>query len=90
VDSAKTDGRWEAAYLGQAKIEAPEDLSKALAAEPKAQAMFEILTSQNRYAILYRLSSAKHPQTRTRQLERFVSMLARGETIHPQRRKLSD
>ncbi len=90
VESAKLDGRWKAAYAGQSTIEVPEDLARALAAEPKAQAMFEILTSQNRYAILYRLNTAKQPQTRTRQLERFVAMLARGETIYPQRRKLTE
>jgi uncharacterized protein YdeI (YjbR/CyaY-like superfamily) len=49
--------------------------------------MFEILSSQNRYAILYRTTSAKRADTRARRIEQFVAMLARGETIHPQRRK---
>ena len=53
VELAKADGRWQAAYAGQAGIQVPPDLAAALAAEPKAQAMFELLTSQNRYAILY-------------------------------------
>jgi uncharacterized protein YdeI (YjbR/CyaY-like superfamily) len=88
VERAKADGRWDAAYSGSASIEVPIDLAAALRAEPAAQAMFEILTSQNRYAILYRTSSAKQPETRARRIEQFVSMLARGETIYPQKRRL--
>jgi len=88
VASARADGRWDAAYAGQASIEVPPDLATALIGAPAAQAMFEILTSQNRYAVLYRIASARRPETRTRRIEQFVSMLARGETIYPQRRKL--
>ena len=65
----------------------PADLAAALGAEPRAQAMFEVLTSQNRYAILYRTSSARQPETRARRIEQFVAMLARGETIYPQKRR---
>jgi uncharacterized protein YdeI (YjbR/CyaY-like superfamily) len=90
VERARADGRWESAYPGQRTIEVPVDLAAALAAEPRAQAMFEILTSQNRYAVLYRLQSAKRRETRLRRIEQFVAMLARGETIHPQERTLSD
>jgi uncharacterized protein YdeI (YjbR/CyaY-like superfamily) len=85
VARAQADGRWEAAYAGSATIEIPEDLSAALAADPRAQAMFDVLTSQNRYAILYRTSTAKQAATRTRRIEQFVAMLARGETVYPQR-----
>jgi uncharacterized protein YdeI (YjbR/CyaY-like superfamily) len=88
VERAKADGRWDAAYSGSASIEMPIDLAAALRAEPAAQAMFEVLTSQNRYAILYRTASAKQPETRARRIEQFVSMLARGETIYPQKRRL--
>jgi uncharacterized protein YdeI (YjbR/CyaY-like superfamily) len=87
VDQARSDGRWEAAYAGPATIEVPEDLATALAAEPKAAAMFALLTSQNRYAILYRLATAKRSDTRARRLTQFVEMLARGETIYPQERR---
>ena len=88
VDAAKADGRWEAAYAGPGSIEVPDDLAAALAAEPRALAMFDLLTSQNRYAVLLRLSQAKRPETRARRLERFVAMLARGETVYPQKRAL--
>ena len=86
VRQAKEDGRWDAAYAGQASMEVPEDLATALRADPRAQAMFETLTSANRYAILYRIGTAKKPETRTRRIDQYVEMLARGETIHPQSR----
>jgi uncharacterized protein YdeI (YjbR/CyaY-like superfamily) len=89
-ERAKADGRWEAAYAGSASIEVPPDLDAALAAEPRARAMFEILTAQNRYAVLYRIDAAKRPETRSRRIEQFVAMLARGETVHPQKRTLAD
>jgi uncharacterized protein YdeI (YjbR/CyaY-like superfamily) len=88
VERAKADGRWEAAYPGPASAEVPDDLAAALAAEPKAQAMFSILTSTNRYAILHRLGDAKRAETRARRIEQFVAMLARGETLYPQKRTL--
>jgi uncharacterized protein YdeI (YjbR/CyaY-like superfamily) len=86
VERAKADGRWGAAYAGQASIELPPDLAEALAAEPKAQAMFEALNSQNRYAVLYRITTAKRSDTRARRIKQFVAMLARGETVYPQKR----
>jgi uncharacterized protein YdeI (YjbR/CyaY-like superfamily) len=86
VAQAQADGRWKSAYAGQATIDVPADLAAALAAEPRAQAMFEILTSQNRYAVLYRIHTAKRRDTRARHIETFVAMLARGETVHPQKR----
>lgn len=86
VTRAETDGRWDAAYAGQASIEVPADLAAALAAEPAAKAMFEVLSSQNRYAVLYRVDAAKRADTRTRRIEQYVAMLAAGETVYPQKR----
>jgi uncharacterized protein YdeI (YjbR/CyaY-like superfamily) len=86
VERAKADGRWQAAYAGQATIEVPPELGEALAAEPKAQAAFERLSRQNRYAILLRVTTAKRSETRARRIQEFVAMLARGETPHPQKR----
>ncbi|MGW5671609.1 YdeI/OmpD-associated family protein [Micromonospora sp. NPDC003776] len=88
VDRARADGRWDAAYAGQATAEPPPDLLAALAAEPRAQRMFDILTAQNRYAVIYRVTTAKRADTRSRRIAQFVEMLARSETPHPQRRTL--
>lgn len=90
VERARADGRWDRAYAGQATIGVPEDLAAALTAAPRAQRMFEILTSQNRYAVLYRISAAKRAGTRERRIAQFVEMLADGRTVYPQRRTLPD
>jgi len=82
VDRARADGRWEAAYAGQATIEVPADLQAALDADPTAAAFFATLSSQNRYAILYRIHDARRPETRARRIARFVAMCAAGETVH--------
>jgi uncharacterized protein YdeI (YjbR/CyaY-like superfamily) len=87
IDRAKADGRWDAAYAGSRSIQVPEDLAKALAASPKAKAFFATLSSQNRYAILFRLGNVKKEETRVRNLAKFVGMLERGETIYPQGKK---
>ena len=90
IERAQGDGRWDAAYAGQATMEVPADLNDALAKEPRAKAMFEILTKQNRYAVVYRIEAAKRADTRVRRIDQFVAMLARGETLHPQKRTLVD
>lgn len=84
VQAAKQDGRWQSAYAGQRTMEVPEDLRLALSDNPRAQAFFTELSSANRYAILYRVGEAKRAQTRAQRIERYVAMLAKGETLHPQ------
>jgi uncharacterized protein YdeI (YjbR/CyaY-like superfamily) len=85
VEAAKSDGRWEAAYASQGKAEVPADLAAALASHETAKRFFETLDRANRYSIIYRVNDAKRPQTRAQRIAQFVEMLARGETIHPQR-----
>ncbi|MEX0427913.1 YdeI family protein [Nocardioides sp. DS6] len=87
VEAARADGRWEAAYSGPANAETPGDLMAAIAAVPEAQAMYDVLTSQNRYALYHRLSAIKGAETRARRIEEYVAMLARHEAIHPQKRR---
>jgi uncharacterized protein YdeI (YjbR/CyaY-like superfamily) len=87
VESAKADGRWEAAYAGQSSAVVPEDLAAAIAAVPEAQAMFDVLTSVNRYALIYRTNSVKQAATRQKKIAGFVDMLARHEAPYPQKRK---
>ncbi|HEY8543462.1 MAG TPA: hypothetical protein VIL36_00380, partial [Acidimicrobiales bacterium] len=43
VERAKADGRWDRAY-GNDDEPVPDDLAAALAAEPRAEAMFALLT----------------------------------------------
>jgi uncharacterized protein YdeI (YjbR/CyaY-like superfamily) len=82
VERAKADGRWAAAYEGQRTSTVPDDLQRELDARPQAAEFFAQLSSQNRYAILYRLQDAKKPETRALRLQRFVAMLEAGETLH--------
>ncbi len=84
VELAKADGRWDAAYKGQRVMDVPEDLAAELARNEAAAAFFATLSSANRYAILYRISDAKRPETRARRIAKYVAMLAAHETIHPQ------
>lgn len=83
VDQAKADGRWEAAYDSQSAITVPEDLQRELDAHPAANAFFGTLDSRNRYAILYRIQTAKKAETRAARIQKFVEMLSQGQTIHP-------
>ncbi|KPN21520.1 YdeI/OmpD-associated family protein [Arthrobacter sp. Edens01] len=86
VESAKADGRWDAAYAGPATAEVPQDLLDAIAANESAQSMYEVLSSQNRFAMAYRLGQLKTPAARERNIARFVDMLSRRETFYPQKR----
>ncbi len=85
VEAARADGRWGAAYPAQSDAEVPAELAAAIAADPAAQAMFDVLTAANRYALTYRLGAVKRPETRARRIGEFVAMLARQETFHPQK-----
>jgi uncharacterized protein YdeI (YjbR/CyaY-like superfamily) len=83
------DGRWAAAYAGPATAQTPPDLMAAIAASPAAQRTYDVLTSQNRFALGFRLGQAKRPQTRERRILEFVAMLERGETFYPQKKQPS-
>ena len=85
VAAARADGRWEAAYAPPSEAEVPDDLAAAVAADPAAQAMFDVLTRTNRYALIHRLGAVKRAETRQRKIAEFVAMLARGEAPYPQK-----
>ena len=83
VERARRDGRWERAYHGARASEVPADLASALARNKRALAFFEKLDGANRYAMLYRVQTAKKAETRAERIKRFVAMCARGERVHP-------
>ncbi len=83
VERAKADGRWADAYDSQRTAVVPDDLQAALEANPEAKAFFETLNSANRYAIIWRLQTAKKAETRERRLWQFIEMLERHEKLHP-------
>ncbi len=83
VERAKQDGRWEQAYDSPGSATVPPDLQAALNHSPKAKAFFATLESRNRYAILWRVQTAKKAETRAKRIALFVEMLERGEKLHP-------
>ncbi|SFK71361.1 YdeI/OmpD-associated family protein [Lysobacter sp. cf310] len=82
VEAAQADGRWQGAYESARNMEVPEDLEKALKKNAKARRFFEQLDRTNRYAVLWRIATAKKPETRAARIEKLVAMLERGEKIH--------
>jgi uncharacterized protein YdeI (YjbR/CyaY-like superfamily) len=83
VERAQKDGRWDAAYAPASSAQVPPELEAAFDAHPGAREFFATLNSQNRYAMLFRIQTAKKPETRARHVARFAEMLARGEMLHP-------
>lgn len=84
IEEAKKNGQWDKAYHSQANIEIPEALQKELDKNKKAKAFFAKLSSQNRYAILYRLHQVKREETKLKKIAEYIKMLESGKTIYPQ------
>ena len=82
VDAARADGRWDSAYASPSNIEEPEDFLAALHRNRKATAFFSTISKSNRYAVLWRIHTARKPETRARRIKDLVAMLARAETFH--------
>jgi len=83
VAAAKADGRWQAAYASQRNAGPPEDFLKELSKNKKAMAFFETLNKANVYAIVYRLATAKKPETRAKRMKTILAMMAQGKKFHP-------
>lgn len=83
VESAKKDGRWDAAYDSPGSATVPEDFQAELDKNPKANAFYDTLEKRNTYAILWRIQTAKKPETRAKRIRDFIALLERGEKIHP-------
>ena len=82
IARAKANGQWESAYDSHSTATVPEDFEASLNANPKAKKFFATLNSQNRYAILWRIQTAKKAETRKKRIDQFIEMLIRGETLH--------
>ena len=88
VDAAKADGRWDAAYApirSASEAGIPDDLRAAIEANPRARKTFRMLGRMNLFALAFRTRNMKTPAGRARKIEELVAMLARGETIVPER-----
>ena len=82
VEAAKADGRWEKAYAPASTMVVPEDFLLELKKHKKAYIFYQTLNKANLYAIFYRLTTAKKPETVARRKTDIIAMLERGEAIH--------
>jgi uncharacterized protein YdeI (YjbR/CyaY-like superfamily) len=82
VERARRDGRWDAAYSSPKSATMPPDFQQELNRHPKAKAFFETLSRTNSYAIMWRIQTAKKPQTRAKRIRTYMEMLEKGEAIH--------
>lgn len=82
IETAKRNGQWEAAYDSPAQSTVPEDFQAVLDAHPEAKAFFETLNKANTYAILWRIQTAKKPETRARRIQTALEMLLKKEKLH--------
>ena len=88
IDAARADGRWDAAYAPMrtaSETLIPDDLRSAIEANPRSRKMFRTLSKQNLFALAFRTNNMRTPAGRARKIASLVDMLARGETIVPQR-----
>jgi uncharacterized protein YdeI (YjbR/CyaY-like superfamily) len=88
IEAAKADGRWESAYQPSSTTEVPPELQAALDKSPKAKAFFETLRGVNRYAIIFRVTTAKKPETRAKRVAEFIAALERHETVRDRQKAL--
>ena len=83
IESARKTGRWDAAYASQREATVPLEFQICLNANAQAKAFFDTLDSRNRYAILFRIQTAKKAETRARRIEQFIKMLEKHEKVYP-------
>jgi uncharacterized protein YdeI (YjbR/CyaY-like superfamily) len=82
VEAAKADGRWDRAYSSPSRAEVPADFRAALKRNKKAAAFFATLNKRNTYPVVYRLETAKTPETRAKRIATFIAMFERGEKFY--------
>jgi uncharacterized protein YdeI (YjbR/CyaY-like superfamily) len=82
IELAKVDGRWAVAYDSPANMTVPEDFLRELSINKETMAFFESLNKANKYAITWRLQTAKKPETREKRMKAILEMLARREKFH--------
>jgi uncharacterized protein YdeI (YjbR/CyaY-like superfamily) len=82
IERAQRDGRWNAAYASPKSATVPPDFEMELNRHPRAKVFFKTLSRTNSYAIMWRIQTAKKPETRAKRIRSFIERLEKGETIH--------
>lgn len=78
IGAAKSDGRWENAYVASG-MKVPTDFLTALESKPKAKQFYDTLNKSSSYVIAYKLTSAKRSETRQRRPTKSMDMLTLRE-----------
>lgn len=82
AEAAKADGRWEQAYDSPGNMILPDDFLTELSKNKTASEFYESLNKTNKYAICWRIQTAKRPETREKRMKEILEMLGRGEKFH--------
>jgi uncharacterized protein YdeI (YjbR/CyaY-like superfamily) len=82
VEAAKADGRWEAAYSPPSRATVPDDFLRELKKNKKAAVFFETLNKRNTYPVVYRLETAKTPETRAKRIKAMIEMFEQGKKFY--------
>jgi uncharacterized protein YdeI (YjbR/CyaY-like superfamily) len=82
AEAAKSDGRWDSSYDSPSNMTIPEDFLNELSKDPLAEGFFNNLNKTNKYAIAWRLQTAKKMETRTKRMKAILEMLSKGKKFH--------
>lgn len=83
IERAREGGEWDTAYDSSRTATVTPDFQKALDKSKAAAAFFARLDSANRYAMLWRIQTARGPEVRAKRIAEIVDMLKKKETFHP-------
>ncbi len=78
IETAKANGSWTSLDAVEA-LSVPDDLAAALAADPVARGTFDGYPTSVKKLALYRIASAKRPETRARRIAEVVRLAAANE-----------
>ncbi len=82
IEVAKKDGRWDAAYDSPRHAKPPKEFIESLNKNKKAKEFYGTLSKSNTYAIVWRIQTAKKPETKAKRIKQIIEMLERGEKFH--------
>ena len=83
VERARNGGEWDSAYDSSRTAAISPDFQAALDKVRGTGAFFAKLDSANRYAMLWRIQTARGPVLRAKRIVEIIEMLRKKETCHP-------
>ena len=83
IETAREGGEWDSAYDSSRNAKVSPEFQKALDKSKQAAAFFAKLNSANRYAVLWRIQTARGAEMRAKRIAELIVMLEKQETFHP-------